>query len=78
MKCEFCDALQLNKDIRAYMNKLHKRDGEEKIYAEYTVALVIRSWAKGKKRTAGRNTDYRRRGLGYQLNYCPECGIQLN
>lgn len=45
---------------------------------EYAVALVIKSWAKGKsKRTGGRITDYRYRGHGYKLNFCPECGKEM-
>lgn len=33
--------------------------------------------APGNKRHAGRTTDYRNRGIGYKLNYCPECGRKL-
>ena len=75
--CAFCEALQRNKNIRAFYNDLRKEEGEEKIYEDYTVALVVRSYAKGKKRTAGRTTDYRNQGIGYQLNFCPECGRKL-
>lgn len=74
--CAFCEALQRNKNIRAFYNDLRKED-EEKIYEDYTVALVVRSYAKGKKRTAGRTTDYRNQGIGYQLNFCPECGRKV-
>lgn len=66
--CAFCESLQTHKNIRAFNNEL---------YDEYTVALVIRSYAKGKKRTAGRTTDYRNQGIGYKLNFCPECGRRL-
>lgn len=29
------------------------------------------------KRQAGRTVDYRNQGLGYKLNYCPECGRKI-
>ena len=77
MECKFCESLQRNKDIRMFMNNVRKQEGQEKIYEEYTVALVIRSFAKGKKATAGRVTEYRHMGIGYKLNYCPECGVNL-
>lgn len=75
--CAFCEALMVYKNIRALFNQRYKEEHKEKIYEEYTVALVVRSYAKGKKRTAGRTTDYRNQGIGYQLNFCPECGRKL-
>lgn len=75
--CQFCEALQRNKNIRAFYNDRQKKEGKERIYEDYTVALVIRSYVKGKKRTAGRTTDYRNQGIGYKLNFCPECGRAL-
>lgn len=77
MSCKFCESLQDWRDIYAIDNmKLPK---EERIKQEYTVALLIYSWCpKYKtKRQAGRTTDYRNQGLGYKLNYCPECGKKL-
>jgi hypothetical protein len=45
---------------------------------EYSVAIVKRSWYKKKgKRSACRTTDYKYRGVGYALNYCPECGKRI-
>ena len=75
--CAFCEALMEHKNIRALFNQSIKEEHLEKIYEDYTVALVIRSYVKGKKRTAGRTTDYRNRGIGYRLNFCPECGRKL-
>lgn len=75
--CAFCEALQTYKYIRAFNNE-HFKHFEPKIYEEYNVALVVRSWTKGNKRTAGRITDYRNRGIGFKLNYCPECGRRLD
>ncbi len=75
--CQFCEALQRNKSIRAFYNDLRKEEGKERIYEDYAVALVVRSYAKGKKSTASRTTDYRNQGIGYKLNFCPECGRRL-
>lgn len=72
-QCKFCKALQTYKSIRQFNNA----NFEPKLYDEYNVALVIRSWTKGNKRTAGRITDYRYRGVGYQLHFCPECGRKV-
>ena len=69
--CKFCESLKTWKQVKS-MDKGHKQ--------EYTVALVIRSWYPSvkSKRHAGRTTDYRRNGIGYKLNYCPECGRPLS
>ena len=75
--CAFCEALMEYKNIRAFFDQSLKKEHKERIYEDYTVALVIRSYVKGKKRTAGRTTDYRNQGIGYQLNFCPECGRRL-
>ena len=37
---------------------------------KYKVALLLHS----KK---GRNVDYSVRGIGFSLNYCPECGRRI-
>lgn len=73
-QCKFCEALQTHKNIRQFNNA----NFEPKLYEEYNVALVIRSWTKGNKRMAGRTTDYRYRGIGFKLNYCPECGRKVH
>ena len=78
MSCRFCEAHERNKRVVDFKNS-HKEyyDGEE-WYQELTVALVVHDWTKRQgKRTAARTTDYRYRGLGYKLNYCPECGKNL-
>lgn len=68
--CKFCDSLRTWKQVKSM---------EKDMKEEYKVALVIRSWNPKvrSKRHAGRTTDYRNRGIGYELNYCPECGVQL-
>jgi len=70
-KCVFCERFELHKKLE---NFWVEKDDEPSKY-EYTVALVIKQWlpSKGKK-NAGRTTDYRNQGLGYKLNFCPECG----
>ena len=75
--CAFCEALKSNMQIRAFLNKQREKDHEEKIYEDYTVALVSRSYLKGRKSHASRTTDYRYAGIGYKLNYCPECGREV-
>lgn len=66
--CKFCDAL-------SFYKAFHSRADTIKEFHEYNVALVIRSWTKEKgKKRASRLADYRYQGIGYKLNYCPECG----
>ena len=75
--CEFCEAYDTQNKIYSFKNN-HPEYYEEKMFYEITVAMVIRTWTKSKgKAHAGRTTDYRFRGLGYKLNYCPECGRKL-
>ena len=75
--CKFCEALQTWKNINDFNDEKDKQKGEERHYHEYTVAIIERSWRKGNKRRACRITDYRNQGIGYKLNYCPECGVKL-
>lgn len=76
--CEFCSSYKTYNQIYAFRKNHPEYYGNERLYHEITVAMVVRSWLKGRKRTAGRTTDYRYRGCGYKLNYCPECGRRLN
>lgn len=74
--CEFCDNLDFRKQLNVEDNQV--RDKYNVFMNEYTVALVIHHWIKRKgKQNAGRTTDYRYRGLGYKLNFCPECGRKV-
>ena len=76
-KCAFCRSLEAHRIGVAIANKTNHSDGPP-LLEEYTVAIVARSWIKGQsKRGAGRSTDYRYQGLGYKLNYCPECGKKI-
>ena len=74
-ECKFCKNLEFYKNL----DRNQESDPELGRYkTEYRAALVIRSWyEKRSKRGAGRTTDYRYRGIGYRLNYCPECGRKL-
>lgn len=74
-KCKFCENLESYKRL----NGNREPDPELGRYkSEYGAALVIRNWyEKQGKKSAGRSTDYRYRGIGYKLNYCPECGRKL-
>lgn len=76
MSCKFCEALETWKYCNKTFNKT--RPKEERLKEEYTVALVSHTWSASKgKRNASRTVDYRNKGLGYKLNYCPECGKEL-
>ena len=74
--CEFCEAYKSYKNINAFKNE-HKEWYGEPLMQEIKVAIVVRTWRKGNKKMAGRTTDYRYRGCGYALNFCPECGRKL-
>ena len=75
--CKFCGALENQKICSDILNKDCPK--KERMKTEYTVALVCHSWypSRGKK-SASRITDYRNKGLGYKLNFCPECGARIN
>ena len=68
MSCKFCESFEFEKQIH----------NDPRLKQAYNVALVIHQWrADRPKSTAGRTVDYRHKGLGYKLKYCPECGINL-
>lgn len=77
MTCKFCEAMKVNRQC----DKIDQSPNEltyGKYMSEYTVAIVKRHWySKKGKRTASRTVDYRHMGLGYKLNYCPECGADM-
>lgn len=75
MACKFCERLEVWKRCQQITNA-HTEGEKSKV--EYAVALVEHRWFPSVgKRNAGRVTDYRNQGLGYKLNYCPECGKEL-
>lgn len=81
MSCKFCEAMKTNKQVEK-ISRSWATDSELKEYGkymtEYSVAIVKRSWYQRKgKRSAGRTIEYRNNGLGFALNYCPECGRRL-
>lgn len=69
-ECKFCETLRSWKQVKS-MDSGSKQ--------EYTVALVVRSWKPPKrpKFRASRVTDFWNEGMGYKLNFCPECGRAL-
>ena len=73
--CKFCESLEIWQNTHKFTNDRI----QNKTKQEYTVALLIHTWCpKYKtKRQASRTTDYRNKGLGYKLNYCPERGRKL-
>ena len=79
--CKFCEAMKANRQVEEITrswatNEEIKRYGKHMI--EYTVAIVKRSYFQklGKKKS-GRTLEFRYRGLGFKLNYCPECGADM-
>lgn len=71
--CEFCRVMEQNKNFDR-IAKQHFPDAS----CRYSVAIVQRTFIKGRKGSQGRTTDYRCRGIGYKLNYCPECGAKMH
>lgn len=79
--CKFCDAMEYNKEalktVRGWATDAELAEFGRWM-TEYTVAIVKRSWYQKKgKKSASRTIEYRNKGLGYKLNYCPECGRKL-
>lgn len=79
--CKFCEAMKVNRHCEEIC-KSWTTEPERQQYGnymtEYSVAIVKRSWYKkvGKK-GAERTVEFRYRGLGFELNYCPECGADM-
>ena len=70
--CKFCEAMESRRRADTILKK-HEPDMEHR----YSVAIVSRMFFKGRKGCHGSSTDYRYRGCGYALNFCPECGRKL-
>lgn len=79
--CRFCEELEDLKEC----HKIAQRWATDAELTEYgkwmqelTIAVVERNWYQKKsKKSAERIVHYRNRGLGFALNYCPECGKKL-
>ena len=81
MECNFCKDLKVIED-RYKMTNDRQTYGEIEEYGEWmrelTVAIVERNWYQKKgKRSAGRIIHYKNQGIGFALNFCPECGRRL-
>lgn len=79
--CVFCERLSEIKEVHKIAQSW---DTEERLATlgkylqELTVAIVDRTWyQKRGKKSASRTTHYRNQGIGFKLNYCPECGRKL-
>lgn len=64
--CKFCEDYAFRRELP------HPDD----MKAEYTVAIV--KWLIFNKQRKGRTVAYKRNGVGFPLNYCPECGKKLS
>ena len=71
-ECKFCERLEEYERVRLFHNEYEK----DCIHNEYTVALVIRT-KRHRRLRGGRTVSFRNQGLGFKLNYCPECGRKL-
>lgn len=67
--CKFCESMALHRRVDTILKK-ENPDMERR----YSVAIVSRTFFKGRKGCQGSSTDYRYQGCGYELNFCPECG----
>lgn len=79
--CKFCEAMKVNRQIEE-VSRSWTTDDEYKRYGkymvEYTVAIVKRSYyRKTGKKKSGRTLEFRHRGLGFELNFCPSCGADM-
>ena len=78
--CDFCGVYNASVFADKEWRKIEKRHKEKLTYHDWTVALCERSWTKedGKKYAFKhlilKSETY---GIGYKLNYCPECGRKL-
>lgn len=70
--CKFCESMQSYKQA----DFISRKRCPDMSY-RYSVAIVRRIFVKGRKGSRGTSTDYRFRGCGYTLNYCPECGVKI-
>lgn len=70
--CKFCEAMKFKRQV----TEILKKDTPE-LDERYSVAIVTRTFLKGRPGCRGSSTDYRYRGCGYALNFCPECGRQI-
>ena len=76
-QCDFCDRLKLSNNLfRFWKQRLEHQQKQKQVIS---VAFVERSWeVENPNNRFGRVVDYRYRGCGYKLNYCPECGRKIN
>ena len=75
--CKFCEAMKANRQVEE-ITRSWATERYGKYMIEYTVAIVKRSYfQKLGKRRSGRSVEFRYRGLGFELNYCPECGANM-
>lgn len=71
-ECKFCEAMKSHRNVDTIL-KMNEPDMEHR----YSVAIVRRMFFKGRKGCKGTGTDYRYKGCGYELNFCPECGRSI-
>lgn len=75
--CEFCCSYNASTYADKEWRKIQIKHGEKPLYHDLTVAIVERTYHKGRKKSASTTEYYRYGKVGYKLNFCPECGIKL-
>ena len=68
--CVFCKRLKFWKESHIRNDPDHEH--------VYKVALISHTRLPGHQMYRGRSVDYNTRGIGFALNYCPECGKKLD
>jgi len=80
--CKFCQSLHEIKECHKIAQGWATEDEirkHGKYMQELTAAIVDRTWyQKHGKKSSGRTVHFRNQGIGFKLNYCPECGRLLN
>lgn len=75
--CKFCEAMKTNRQVEE-ITRSWTTERYGKYMVEYTVAIVKRSYyQKTGKKKSGRSLEFRHKGLGFELNFCPECGVDM-
>lgn len=79
--CKFCKEIASLREVHRIASG-RTTDAEMTEFGKYmqelSVAVVERTWyQKRGKKGAGRTVHFRNQGIGYALNFCPECGKKL-
>lgn len=68
--CECCSMIDL-------LEWCNSRNTDKEFEHKLTVAIVDLIQKKRRKKPLGKSVHYRKKGIGFDLNFCPECGKVL-